>query len=157
MIETVGSKRRVTDIEAVRRALVSSGWRRSAFATEADFYYRTPGEGLGRMRSCGAFVEISVENGERRILSASSQAADIHKLTDGWPQEPFAKVEKTRTSYLSEDHPGVRVDIDCIPLTGIFVKTRSAFNAHEVGLIETKLGFDRLEPADAPYSELVSG
>lgn len=156
MNETVGSKRHVTDVDSVRRALVSNGWRRTAFATEADFYYRTSDGSLGRMRSCGAFVEISVLNGDQRVLNASSQANDIRHLTVGWSAKPFARVEKTRTSYLSDNHPGVRVDIDCIPGTGIFLKTRSAFDINEVGLIETKLGFDRLEPTDAPYSELVS-
>lgn len=154
MNETV-SKRRVTDVDTVRTALVGSGWHRHAFATETDLYYELPTGGTGRMRTCGSFTEVSTGN-ETRLISLPAESGAFHEMTKGWPPKAAVKVEKTRTTYLCESLPGVRVDLDAIPGTGMFVKIRVGGDPDLLDQIEAKLGFDILDPADAPYRELVA-
>lgn len=150
------SKRHLKDIDALRTHLVRSGWTRAAFATEVDLYYRTAEGKLGRVRTCGSFVQIGTEDGESHAMNIPFQLETVRKATDGWSTEHHARVEKTRTSYRSDDFPGVRIDIDCIPGTGMFVKVRSEFDAHVLELLEVKLGLDRLPLESAPYRELVA-
>lgn len=154
MIETE-SKRCVTDVDTVRKALVQSGWNKAAYANEIDFYYRTPTGGLGRIRNCGSFTEVGTESGDRKLLSSAAHTAELREFTDGWPPKHFVKVDKTRASYLCEDLPGVRIDLDFIPGTGSFVKVRSV-DPLLVEQIEIKLGIDSLTPIEAPYRDLVA-
>lgn len=149
------SKRRLTDIDSLRRHLVGAGWRKTGFATEVDLYYRTPEGKLGRVRTCGSFTQVGTEDGENQIMSVPFQAEALDKATSGWSDEHHAKVEKTRYSYICEDFPGVRVDLDCIPGTGMFVKVRSESDADIIEQLEFKFGLDQLAPVEAPYRDLV--
>lgn len=150
------SKRRLNDIDSLRRELVGAGWRKSGFATEVDLYYRTAEGKLGRVRTCGSFTQVGTEDGDSQVMNVPFQVEALRKATDGWSTEHHARVEKTRYSYISESFPGVRLDIDCIPGTGMFVKVRSEFDPHVLDQLEVKLGLDRLEPVEAPYRDLVA-
>lgn len=150
------SKRRLNDIDTLRRELVGSGWCRTAFATEVDLYYRTPEGTLGRVRTCGSFTQVGTEDGKNQVMSIPFQVEALRKATSGWSAEHHARVEKTRYTYICPDFPGVRVDIDCIPGTGMFVKVRSEFDPYMIDQLETKLGIDQLEPVEAPYRDLVT-
>lgn len=150
------SKRRLTDIDSIRRELVGTGWRKTGFATEVDLYYRTSEGKLGRVRTCGSFTQVGTEDGENQVMNVPFQVEALRKATSGWTDEHHARVEKTRYSYISENFPGIRVDLDCIPGTGMFVKIRSEFDPYMIEQLELKLGIDQLEPVDAPYRDLVA-
>jgi adenylate cyclase class IV len=150
------SKRRLADIDTLRRNLVGTGWRKTGFATEVDLYYRTPDGKLGRVRTCGSFTQVGTEDGESHVMNVPFQVEALRKATSGWAAEHHARVEKTRYSYISDSFPGIRIDLDCIPGTGMFVKVRSEFDPHLIDQLEIKLGLDKLEPVEAPYRDLVA-